>query len=58
LRCGAGAYLGDTDFTRRHDRFLSDENFERLQRVRQRWDPAGRFASYLAGDPDRLNVHG
>jgi FAD/FMN-containing dehydrogenase len=55
---GVGVYLGDTDFTRRQDRFLSDANFERLRRVRERWDPDGRFASYLTADPDRLNVHG
>src|SRR5207244_1745904 len=26
---GVGAYLGDTDFTRRQDRFLSDEHYRR-----------------------------
>ena len=57
-RGGAGVYLGDTDFTRRQDRFLSDANFERLRAIRERWDPAGRFASYLTADPGRLNVHG
>ena len=31
---GAGAYLGDTDFTRRQDRFLSDAAFARLGAVR------------------------
>jgi hypothetical protein len=55
---GTGVYLGDTDFTRRPDRFLSDANFRRLADVRARWDPDGRFASYLNADPDRLNVHG
>jgi hypothetical protein len=54
---GAGVYLGDTDFTRRQDRFLSDENFRRLREIQQRWDPHGRFVSYLCADPDRLNVH-
>jgi FAD/FMN-containing dehydrogenase len=55
---GAGVYLGDTDFTRRQDRFLSDANYRRLEEVRATWDPDGRFASYLAADPARLNVHG
>ena len=55
---GAGVYLGDTDFTRRHDRFLSDANFARLAAVRAKWDPAGRLASYLSADASRLNVHG
>jgi hypothetical protein len=56
-RHGAGVYLGDTDFTRRQDRFLSDANFRRLAGVRAKWDPDGRFASYLSAAPDRLNVH-
>jgi FAD/FMN-containing dehydrogenase len=55
---GAGVYLGDTDFTRRQDRFLSDAAYRRLGQVRARWDPDGRFASYLTRDPDGLNVHG
>jgi FAD/FMN-containing dehydrogenase len=55
---GTGAYLGDTDFTRRQDRFLSDDAFRRLARIRARWDPDGRFASYLTCDPEGLNVHG
>jgi FAD/FMN-containing dehydrogenase len=55
---GAGVYLGDTDFTGRQDRFLTDANFDRLAAVRQRWDPDGRIVSYLSADPARLNVHG
>ncbi len=55
---GTGVYLGDTDFTRRQDRFLSDDAYRRLGAVRTRRDPSGRFASYLTCDPERLNVHG
>ncbi len=55
---GAGVYLGDTDFTRRQDRFLSDDAYRRLAAVRADRDPSGRFASYLAARPERLNVHG
>jgi FAD/FMN-containing dehydrogenase len=55
---GAGVYLGDTDFTRRQDRFLSDAAFARLAAVRAARDPDGRFASYLTRDPEGLNVHG
>jgi FAD/FMN-containing dehydrogenase len=55
---GAGVYLGDTDFTRRPDRFLSDENFARLEAIRGVRDPARLFASYLVAEPERLNVHG
>jgi hypothetical protein len=55
---GAGVYLGDTDFIRRQDRFLSDDAYGRLAAVRAERDPSGRFASYLTRDPERLNVHG
>ncbi|MFI5897126.1 FAD-binding oxidoreductase [Actinoplanes sp. NPDC051513] len=55
---GTGVYLGDTDFTRRQDRFLSDANFARLQEIQARWDPNGRFASYLTADVAGLNRHG
>ena len=54
---GAGVYLGDTDFTRRQDRFLSDDAYGRLAAIRAERDPTGRFASYLTCDPARLNVH-
>lgn len=52
---GAGAYLGDTDFARRTDRFLSDEHYARLQDILARRDPDGVFCSYLVGDVARLN---
>ena len=55
---GAGVYLGDTDFTRRQDRFLSDEAYRRLGAIRAERDPAGRFTSYLTSAPEGLNVHG
>jgi FAD/FMN-containing dehydrogenase len=54
---GVGVYLGDTDFTRRQDRFLSDAHYERLEAIRADRDPDGRIASYLAADADGLNVH-
>jgi hypothetical protein len=52
---GVGVYLGDTDFTRRPDRFLSDESFRRLAEVRAQRDPRNRFTTYLVSGPDRLN---
>lgn len=55
---GVGVYLGDTDFGRRNDRFLSDEHYDRLEQIRAARDPQGRFETYLTGDPDGLNVHG
>jgi FAD/FMN-containing dehydrogenase len=53
---GKGVYLGDTDFTRRSDRFLSDEHFRRLQKIRARRDPEGRFCSYLIAHDAELNL--
>lgn len=52
---GCGVYLGDTDFQRRHDRFVSDSAYRRLGEVRARWDPDGVFCSYLSGAPGALN---
>jgi FAD/FMN-containing dehydrogenase len=53
---GKGVYLGDSDFTRRSDRFLSPENFVRLQQIRAQRDPEGRFCSYLIADGVDLNA--
>lgn len=55
---GVGVYLGDTDFTRRQDRFLTSEHYDRLEAVRAERDPTGRIASYLTVDTAGLNVHG
>jgi FAD/FMN-containing dehydrogenase len=52
---GKGVYLGDSDFSRRTDRFLSDDHFERLQKIRQTWDPERRFCGYLINDESKLN---
>jgi FAD/FMN-containing dehydrogenase len=49
---GCGAYLGDTDITRRPDRVLSEANLARLEAIRAQRDPDHRFASH-----ERLNVH-
>ena len=56
-RHGHGAYLGDTDFTRRQDRFLAAENYRRLETIRAERDPEGRFASFLSAEPAGLNLH-
>jgi FAD/FMN-containing dehydrogenase len=53
---GKGAYLGDTDFTRRTDRFVSDDNFQRLQEIRLARDPDRRFCGYLIDDESKLNT--
>ncbi|HEY4829064.1 MAG TPA: FAD-binding oxidoreductase [Solirubrobacteraceae bacterium] len=52
---GKGVYLGDTDFTRRPDRFMTDENFRRLEEIRARRDPDGLFCSYLIAEGATLN---
>ena len=54
---GCGVYLGDTDFQRRHDRFVSDQAYRRLGEVRATWDPGGVFCSYLGGAEGELNRH-
>ena len=53
---GKGVYLGDTDFTRRPDRFLSEANFRCLEEIRGRRDPDGLFCSYLIADGAELNA--
>ena len=51
----AGCYLGDSDFTRRPLRFMSDEAFARLQEIRAVRDPRGVFPSYLLAEGAVLN---
>ncbi|MEX0167514.1 FAD-binding oxidoreductase [Streptomyces sp. LMG1-1-1.1] len=46
----AGCYLGDSDFTVRPDRIMTDAAWSRFEEVRAARDPEGRFAGYL-GDP-------
>ncbi len=53
---GKGVYLGDTDFTRRSDRFLAPANFERLEEIRARRDPERRFCGYLIAGDAELNA--
>jgi FAD/FMN-containing dehydrogenase len=53
---GKGVYLGDTDFTRRVDRFVSDANLRRLEEIRRRRDPDGLFCSYLIAKGAELNA--
>jgi FAD/FMN-containing dehydrogenase len=51
----AGCYLGDSDFTRRPQQFMSDESFARLQEIRAARDPHGVFPSYLVAEGAPLN---
>lgn len=43
----AGCYLGDSDFTVRPDRIMSDAAWAKFQRIRAVRDPEGRFPGYL-----------
>lgn len=50
-----GQYLGDSDFTNRQLKFMSDENYARLVNIIADRDPDARFARYLCADPGTLN---
>ena len=51
-----GCYLGDSDFTVRPDRFMSDDAWARYQAIRADRDPERRFAGYLTADEATLNT--
>ncbi|MDE2409955.1 MAG: hypothetical protein KGL72_06585, partial [Actinomycetales bacterium] len=51
----AGTYLGDSDFGNRQLKFMSGQNYQRLQKVIADRDPSGRFVRYLSKDPGNLN---
>jgi len=50
-----GQYLGDSDMTNRQLKFMSDENFARLQQVISQRDPEDLFVRYLAADEASVN---
>ncbi len=50
-----GQYLGDSDLSRRQVRFMSDEAWDRLQRIRGERDPDGLFVGYWCGDEPAAN---
>jgi FAD/FMN-containing dehydrogenase len=51
-----GCYLGDSDFTVRPDKFMSDAAWRRYQAIRASRDPDRRFAGYLTADEATLNT--
>jgi FAD/FMN-containing dehydrogenase len=51
-----GLYLGDSDLATRPSKFLSGPHWERLEKLRARYDPDGLFHSYLAAPGTPLNV--
>ena len=52
-----GCYIGDSDFERRPQKFLSDEAFERLRAIRGDRDPAGLFPDYLVAAGSEPNTN-
>jgi FAD/FMN-containing dehydrogenase len=53
----AGQYLGDSDLSHRQVKFLADDNFARLSKIRLDRDPDGLFVDYLTCDPHTLNTN-
>jgi FAD/FMN-containing dehydrogenase len=53
----AGQYLGDSDLSHRQVKFLADDNFARLQKIRAERDPDGLFVDYLTVDQATLNTN-
>jgi len=45
-----GQYLGDGDLSRRQVKFMADDNWDRLQKIRAERDPDHLFVGYLAGE--------
>ncbi|MBX6765047.1 MAG: hypothetical protein IRY88_15425 [Rubrobacteraceae bacterium] len=45
-----GLFLADADLVSRPARFMAEDNWHRLQKLRTRYDPDGLFCSYLTAD--------
>ena len=45
-----GQYLGDSDLSHRQVQFMAEENWARLQEIREVRDPEGLFVGHLAGE--------
>jgi len=50
-----GQYLGDSDFSTRRLKFMADENYTRLEQLRNNYDPDRLFHAYLAPNGAALN---
>jgi FAD binding domain len=50
-----GQYLGDSDFTAHQRKFISEDNYKKLEEIREKRDPNGRFHSYLTQQNPILN---
>ncbi|WP_273845537.1 FAD-binding oxidoreductase [Rubrobacter calidifluminis] len=53
----AGLFLADADLVSRPARFMAEDNWRRLQKLRTRYDPDGLFCSYLAAEDVPLNTN-
>ena len=51
-----GSYMGDSDFLTRQSKYWSDDSWERLKAIRQKWDPLNLFCSHLVSTNDRTKV--
>ncbi|MEN9610954.1 MAG: hypothetical protein RLZZ628_1768 [Bacteroidota bacterium] len=51
----AGQYLGDSDFTVHQRKFISNENWAKLEAIRAQRDPHRRFHTYLTKEEKTLN---
>jgi len=52
-----GCYIGDSDFERRPQKFLSDDAYAKLGAIRADRDPEGRFPDYLIAPGHEVNVN-
>jgi FAD/FMN-containing dehydrogenase len=52
-----GFYLGDSDLPTRSGKFTADGSFQKLQHLRKKYDPAGRFCSYQPHAEHALNTN-
>lgn len=52
-----GQYTGDSDFTMRQVKFMSERNYAKFLDIRAKWDPDQRFVGYLTKDEATLNTN-
>jgi FAD/FMN-containing dehydrogenase len=50
-----GQYLGDSDFQVHQRKFVSDENWKKLQEIQKQRDPNNIFVGYLTANNETLN---
>ncbi len=51
----AGQYLGDSDLQVHERKFMSSEHYEKLEKIRSKYDSQGRFHSYLVKSNPNMN---